>query len=74
METVLETELLWVYQNFDFSVECTEELKNKMIAQGLVEDIEGSYVVTDLGESILGLSVEEDQAYEDLEETDIYEF
>ena len=74
METVLETELLWVYENFEFSVECTEQLKNKMISQGFVEDIEGSYVVTDLGESVLGLSVEDERGdYEHLEEVDLYD-
>lgn len=76
MENSLEMELLWVYNNFDFSPECTDELKNQMLAQGFVEDIEGSYVVTDLGESLIGMSIEEDESkpYDKLEEVDVYEF
>lgn len=71
MEHNLEVELAYVYDNFEFSDECSEEMKQEMLDGGFVEDVEGAYVVTDLGESMLGVFIE-DESEQPIEEYDEY--
>jgi len=74
MENHIEEELLYVYNNFEFSPECSDDMRNEMLSRGLVEDIEGTYVVSDLGESVLGMEIDESSdVFPVLDDEDVYE-
>jgi hypothetical protein len=66
----LKRELEYVYKKFDFSKGCPESIREELFTKGLVEFVEGSLMVTTLGEKLLGLYVEDKE--EDVTEAFFY--
>lgn len=61
-------ELKWVYDKFEFNKSCPAEVKQEMLTKGLVQDIEGTYVVSDAGEELLGIAVPDADDLDDITE------
>ena len=53
-------ELKYVYRHFQFSDACSPELKVDILTKGYVDLIEGTYIVSALGEKKLGVSLDDD--------------
>lgn len=56
----VKTELNYIEEHFDFSYECTGELKDYILGNYLVKDYDGTLMLTPKGDLYLGLVTEDE--------------